>query len=420
MSGKGLIDPDDDAANMPRRRTAAEPCPPRPAAPSSPPAPTMTTPHLGPLLRLHPPSLEASFWVRWRRALMASDLIYSSAHLLLLDTGPGTFARSACPSMRLVSVLLPLVVWAAQRLLGPARYWRARPWLVLAVGPLLARGNSCYAIAFTAVNSPALERRGLAAAAAAAAGRLSPRAWGGSLAAALNSLVPACGAFMYALLLPVSFRLRLLMQAVEVLAIARVTTGPAARTLSAYFASLSSDPAAAALARPLGPCPSLVLVLLFDAWVGLLIPLGFVYLAELSAKEAHLRDLALGRAEAVAAARAAEAEEEAETAFSGAGAGDGRGRRRRTRTATQASASASAAPAARLLRLLARRGSPSGALRFLRFAHVMAVVAAGCYLSWWLVDAAVYVVLPRLAPAALAGAACPAVAVAVAAAAGTA
>jgi hypothetical protein len=414
----------------PRRRVA----PTRPAAAEPAPAPNPQTPTPTPtlsplLLTLRPRLLERSFWTRWRRTLMSSDVIFSCAQLALMRTAPAVYARQDCPSLLLTSVLVPATLIVAQAVLGPSAYWRLRPYLLLATSPLIARGNSCYARAFAGSNGPAI---------AASAARLFDRAaeesrqqdasalaWVWAAAKALNSLVPAMGAVMYALLLPVSFRMRLLLQTAEVSALAYNLTSLASPVLAPFFQEDGASPPATAaairLARRLlgnGPCPAVVLVLLFDVWVGYLLPLGLVYLVEAAAKENHLRDLALGKPEAAAAARAAAADkqDEGEGAWTVVGDRDDGADDDGNDTGGERSSGGDQddVAAARLLRFLSREGAPGGpALRLLRAAYVLCVVAASAYLVFRVVDAAVNVVLPRAAPATLARA-CPAFAAAAA------
>jgi hypothetical protein len=399
----------------PRRRASAAAATSQDDARHNTPTPTPT---LSPLLELRPRLLERSFWLRWRRTLMSSDLIFMCAQLALMRTAPAAYARQGCPSLLLTSVLMPASVLAAQAWLGPARYWRFRPWILLATAPVIARGNSCYARAYVAANAQAI-----AASAPSVLGRSScALAWLHTTLSALQATAPACGNFMYAMLLPVSFRLRLVLQTAEALAQVAGLTPLVAPVLAPFFDEDGAArrgppgpwtaPSAVALARRLlggGACPSFVLVVLFTVWVGFLLPMGLVYLVEAAAKEAHLRELALGVPQAEAAMRAAEEEEEQGGAAVAEQAGDDEDGDASDHDDTSGGSDQAAA---RLLRLLSREGAPGGpALRLLRAGYVLAVVAALALLSWRVVDAATYAVLPRLAPGALERA-CPAFAAA--------
>lgn len=390
-------------------------------APAPAPAPTA---HLDPLLRLRPGSLERSFWTSWRPAILTADLIFAVAPLLTITSDAGRLAAGTCRLHPLRASLTPLFIVLLRARLGDAACWRLRPLVLAACAYLASAGNRCY-VNGLALTGAATARRlapgpcALAAAAAAAADP-STAAWPQGMAYALMQTVPATGSLVYGLLLPVSFRARLVLQSIELLATLPAALPLAVRVLAPYLSPPSPDAVAAAAAaaaeraggaasacvhtrmRLLDPaaaalqasrescfatrallasrCPALVLAVCYGVAVGFILPLAVVYYAEAAAKESHLRSLALKR---VAAAAAASASASADP-FS-----DGRSGDRALPQAALLLASASVRPV------------PS-ALRAARLAGVCVVAAAVALLAWRVVDTSVDVAA-RLWPAWLQG-----------------
>jgi hypothetical protein len=372
--------------------------------PASPPpsSPRQKPPRLGPLLQLEPPFLERSFWERWRPALLTADLIFAAAPLLTITSDAGRLAVSACPLHPLRVVLVPLLIVLLRARLGDAACWRLRPFMLAAYAYLASAGNNCYVRGLARVGDETVRRLApgpcALAAAAAAAADPSTAEWPQGLGYALMQTIPATGSMVYALLLPVSFRARLLLQTIEVLATLPAALPLAVRVIAPYLSppAPSSSAAAAAAAAALEQggacvytrlplesvaaasqaarsscfitramlalrCPAILLAICYGLVVGFIFPLAVVYYGEAVAKEAHLQTLALQRVAAAAHHHQQQS----------------RGSEQQQRALP---------PAAVLLASASARPLPD-VLRFARLGGVCVVAMAASLLAWRVADA---------------------------------